>query len=89
MKEELKVGIVGANRGSSFIAPFTTISETKVTTISDISENVLQGIGEKFGIHQRFTQYEEMLDQVDIASYTREPTRTSIHTGTSGWQICD
>jgi len=66
MKEELKVGIVGANRGSSFIAPFTAIAETKVTAICDISEDVLQGIGEKFGIQQRFTQYEEMLDQVDI-----------------------
>ena len=41
MKEELKVGIVGANRGSSFIAPFTAISETKVTAICDLSEDAL------------------------------------------------
>ena len=66
MKEELKVGIVGANRGSSFMAPFTSISETKVTAICDISEDALEGIDEKFGINQRFTQYEEMLDQIDI-----------------------
>ena len=66
MKEELKVGIVGANRGSSFMAPFTSISETKVTAICDISEDELEGIGGKFGIQQRFTQYEEMLDQIDI-----------------------
>ena len=58
MKEELKVGIVGANRGSSFMAPFTAIC--------DISEDATQGIGEKFGVNQRFTQYEEMLDQIDI-----------------------
>ena len=66
MKEELKVGIVGANRGSSFITPFTAISETKVTAICDINAEALQEIGEKFGVTQRFTQYEEMLDQIDI-----------------------
>ena len=66
MKEELKVGIVGANRGSSFITPFTAISETKVTAICDINADALQEIGEKFGVTQRFTQYEEMLDQIDI-----------------------
>ena len=42
MKEELKVGIVGANRGSSFMLTFTAISETKVTTIGDINEDALQ-----------------------------------------------
>lgn len=36
MKEELKVGIVGANRGSSFITLFTAISETKVTATVSI-----------------------------------------------------
>ena len=66
MKKELKVGIVGANRGSSFMAPFTAISETTVTAICDINEDVLAGIGDKFGIDQRFTQYEDMLDQIDI-----------------------
>ena len=66
MTEELKIGIAGANRGSSFMVPFTTISETKVTAICDLNEDVLEGIGEKFGIEQRFTQYEEMLDQIDV-----------------------
>ena len=66
MKEELKVGIVGAYRWSSFMAPFTAISETTVTAICDINEDVLAGIGDKFGIDQRFTQYEDMLDQIDI-----------------------
>ena len=49
MKEELKVGVVGANRGSSFMRLSTAISETKVTTIGDINEDALQEIGEKFG----------------------------------------
>ncbi|MEC8841532.1 MAG: Gfo/Idh/MocA family oxidoreductase, partial [Candidatus Poribacteria bacterium] len=66
MKEELKIGIVGANRGSSFMVPFTAISETKITAICDLNEDVLEETGEKFGIEQRFTQYEEMLDQIDV-----------------------
>ena len=65
MKEELKIGIVGANRGSSFMLPFTAISETKVTTIGDINEDALQEIGEKFSINQHFTQYEENYEDGD------------------------
>ena len=65
MKEELKVGIVEANRGSSFMLPFTEISETKVTTIGYINEDALQEIGEKFSVNQRFTQYEENYEDSD------------------------
>ena len=82
MTEELKIGIAGANRGSSFMVPFTTISETKVTAICDLNEDVLEGIGEKFGIEQRFTQYEEMLDQIDVVVLAGEPPRTPIHSST-------
>ena len=65
MKEELKVGVVGANRGSSFMRLSTAISETKVTTIGDINEDALQEIGEKFSINQLFTQYEENYEDRD------------------------
>jgi len=65
MKEELKVGVVGANRGSSFTLPSTAISETKVTTIGDINEDALQEIGEKFSINQLFAQYEEDYEDGD------------------------
>ena len=65
MKEELKVGIVGANRGSSFMLPCTAISETKAAVICDINEDALQEIGEKFSMNQLFTQYEENYEDGD------------------------
>ena len=65
MKGGLKVGVVGANRRSSFMLPSTAISETKVTTIGDINEDALQEIGEKFSINQLFTQYEENYEDRD------------------------
>ena len=57
MKEELKVGIVGANRGSSFMLPFTETSETKATAICDINEDPLQEIGGKFSINQTWNRF--------------------------------
>ena len=65
MKEELKVGVVGANRGSSFMRLSTAISESKVTTIGDINEDALQEIGEIFCINQLFTQYKEHYEDRD------------------------
>lgn len=67
MEDKLKVGIAGARRGSSFIRPFTTITETEVTAICDINENTLNDIAERSGIAKRFTDYEKMLeDDIDI-----------------------
>ncbi|MFC1716486.1 Gfo/Idh/MocA family protein [Candidatus Poribacteria bacterium] len=67
MKEKLRVGIVGAHRGSSFIRPFTTITETDVTAICDTNEETLNGVAEQHSIEKRFTDYEKLLDDdVDI-----------------------
>ncbi|MCZ6679276.1 MAG: Gfo/Idh/MocA family oxidoreductase [Candidatus Poribacteria bacterium] len=66
MKDQLEVGIVGARRGSSFIQPFTTITETKVAAVCDLNENTLNEIAGKFGIEKRFTDYEQMLADEDI-----------------------
>jgi predicted dehydrogenase len=67
MKDKLSVGIVGAGRGTSFIRSFTTIAETEVTAICDISEAKLTATAEKYGIKKRFTEYEKMLnDDLDV-----------------------
>ena len=86
MKEELKVGIVGANRGSSFMLPFTETSETKATAICDINEDPLQEIGGKFSINQRFTQYEEDYEDsdseiVDLSNQALTDTRAKDNPG--------
>lgn len=66
MANQLKVGIVGAHRGSSYVQPFAAIAETGVTAVCDINEAMLQNVAERFGIPQQFTDYTEMLDAVDL-----------------------
>ena len=66
MANQLKVGIVGAHRGSSYVSPFKAIAETDVTAFCDINETTLQNITERFNVPQQFTDYTEMLDAVDL-----------------------
>ena len=62
MANELKVGIVGAPRGSGFIPAFRTVSETAVVAICDVSQSVLDTVAERSGVEQRYTSFEEMAD---------------------------
>ncbi len=66
MTNKLKVGIVGANRGSSYFHQFGTITETEVAAICDINETSLQNLAERFNVPYQFTDYTEMLDAVDL-----------------------
>ena len=66
MANKLKVGIVGAHRGSSYFQPFSTITETEVTAVCDINETTLQSVAERFNVPHQFTDYTEMLDTVDL-----------------------
>ena len=68
MKGKLRVGVAGLHRGSSFIPAFTTVAETEVTAICDVNEETLKAVAEKNGIEKSFTQYEEMLEDVDIVA---------------------
>jgi predicted dehydrogenase len=62
MKNELKVGIVGAPRGSGFVRAIQTVSETELVAVCDIRKDVLDQRADQFGIEQRYTEYEEMVD---------------------------
>lgn len=67
MNLPLRVGIVGAPRGSSFARVFSTFPETQVVALCDINEATLNRIGDSLSIPNRFTDYEKMLDfGVDI-----------------------
>lgn len=62
MKKELKVGIVGAPRGSGFVRAIQTVTETKLHALCDIREEVLNDSADRFGVEKRYTNYEEMAD---------------------------
>ena len=61
MKNKLKVGIVGAPRGQSFIRSFQAIEETDVIDICDLKIDVVEGVASQFNIDQKYTEFEEMV----------------------------
>ncbi len=60
--KELKVGIVGAPRGSGFVRAIQTVTETKLAALCDIREDVLNDAADRFDVEKRYTNYEEMAD---------------------------
>lgn len=68
MSTDLTVGIAGGSRGSAFVRAFGAFTGVKVTALCDISPEVLERVAEQFGIPNRFTDYQQMLDSgIDIA----------------------
>ena len=61
MTNELKVGFVGAPRASGFIGTFQTVTETLPVALCDIRPDVLENVANRFGIEQRYTDYEQMV----------------------------
>ena len=61
MKNKLKVGIVGAPRGQSFIRSFQAIEETDVIAICDLKIDVVEGVASQFNIDQKYTDFEKMV----------------------------
>ena len=61
MKNKLKVGIVGAPRGQSFIRSFQEIEETDVIAICDLKIDVVEGVASQFNIDQKYTDFEKMV----------------------------
>ena len=72
MKSELKVGIVGAPRGSGFVRAVQTVNETVLVALCDINKDVLEQRAEQFGVEQRYTDFEKMaqsdLDIIVVAT---------------------
>lgn len=62
MADQLKVGIVGAPRGASFVRAIQTITETTLSAICDIREDVLNNVADQLGVKDRYANYEDMVD---------------------------
>ena len=60
-----RVGVVGLRQATAFINLFESYPDTKVTAICDIDEPLLNEVGDRYGIEQRFTDYEAFV-QADI-----------------------
>lgn len=59
---ELKVGLVGAPRGSAFARAFQTIRETELVALCDSNPETLARVGDRLGIARRYTEFAPMLE---------------------------
>lgn len=59
-----RIGLVGANRGSSLAHPFTVFPETQIAALCDLNEARLADAAAHFGVPDRwaFTDYEAFLE---------------------------
>jgi len=68
----MKIGIVGARRGSAFAAAFREMADVAVAALCDLDPRALAATADRFRIPQRFAEYEQMLatdlDAVVVAS---------------------
>ncbi|MBD3183870.1 hypothetical protein GF312_16415 [Candidatus Poribacteria bacterium] len=62
MKGNLKVGIVGAPRGSGFVRAIQTVKETELTAICDINPDILKERSDQFGVENRYVEFAEMAE---------------------------
>ena len=63
----IKVGIVGAVRGSWHIMSFGAHDDVEVTALCDINETSLNARADRHGVPKRYTDYRELLESdVDI-----------------------
>lgn len=66
--ERLKVGLVGANRGSSYGNIFKVHSRTRVTAVCDINLERGKEMAEELGLKEDsiFTDYDKFIDDADM-----------------------
>jgi predicted dehydrogenase len=58
----MKIGVAGVRRGGAFLAAFELVPGAQVTALCDANETALAAAAERFGIPQRFTDYERLLE---------------------------
>jgi predicted dehydrogenase len=70
MTEPLRVGVIGLGMGRHHIAGYQGHPGARVVAIADMNAALLQEMGDKYGVANRYTSAEEMLrrEQLDVVS---------------------
>jgi myo-inositol 2-dehydrogenase/D-chiro-inositol 1-dehydrogenase len=81
--KRVNVGIIGcgAIAESEHIPNILSISQAKLVSICDINETILNEIGDRFNIRDRYVNYEELIERKDIEAViiaTPAPTHAEI-----------
>ncbi len=68
MSRVIKVGVIGCGEIAQWMhLPFLTeLPGFRVTAVCDVSPHVTAYVGERFGVAQRFTDYQALIDQADV-----------------------
>ena len=68
--EKLRVGVIGLGIGRHHIAGYQTHPQAEVVAIADTDEARLEEVGDMYGVPQRYTSPERMLDRerLDVVS---------------------
>lgn len=61
MAKDLRVGVVGARRGSAFLSVFQAIPEAQVVGVCDLRPEVAESTARRFNVEHWFTHYEDLL----------------------------
>ena len=68
--EKLRAGVIGLGMGKAHIRGYQGHPDVEVTAVADLDKQKLADVGDQFGIDNRYTTAEEMLDRenLDIVS---------------------
>jgi len=85
----VKVGVIGCGEIAQWMhLPFLTeLPGFRVTAVCDVSPRVTEYVGERFGVEQRFTDYQALIDQADVDAVVvatpihSNPTIAAAHAG--------
>jgi predicted dehydrogenase len=62
----MRIGVVGLHFGAEFAPIYQRHPDVESVAICDLNEEVVQRVGDRFGIEDRFTQMEELLKDESI-----------------------
>ena len=77
MSSKLRVGVIGVGgiAESQHLPGWASLPDVEVVALSDVAAERLDAVGDKFGVKERFTDYEDMvgldLDIVDVCTPNR------------------
>lgn len=88
----LKVGVVGCGEIAQIMhLPFLhELEQFEIVAICDVSEKVLEAVGDRFNVEHRFKNHRDMLDSVEpdvVAVLTMEHTKVAIDAAKAGVHI--
>src|SRR5690242_7735793 len=59
--DEMRIGVVGLHFGAEFVPIYQQHPDVEQVAVCDVDREVLQRVGDRFGVTDRFTRLEDLL----------------------------